>query len=306
VKAYTQEEIDIINESYEVGCSAQQISDMLYEDTGIRRSYSGIWGKIKVPEPEKIKVSEPLSETYRIIVPTSGGKDSLACLLLARESFPNAIILSVFNDTGWEHPLTYSYLDYLEKELNIGILRTYKYSLPELIVKAGMFPRWNVRFCTSKLKQNTFRDYYRDFIYDGSNWEVWFGMRQEESVTRSRKYVGIVYEDLFSPSDMFPNVYSKKLSKTLRFRLPVADWTESEIFAYIESCGVDVNPLYAAGNARVGCYPCMLASKKAQHAMLDTEFGLVRLAEIRELEQKIGKKYEMYDTDQGSCALCRI
>ena len=50
----------------------------------------------------------------------------------------------------------------------------------------------------------------------------------------------------------------------------------------------------------------MLAGKKAQQRMFATEFGQVRLKQIRELEKEIGVKYEMYDTDQGSCELCNI
>ena len=41
--------------------------------------------------------------------------------------------------------------------------------------------------------------------------------------------------------------------------------------------------------------------KKAQQRMFATEFGQVRLKQIQELEKEIGVKYEMYDTDQGSC-----
>ena len=54
-----------------------------------------------------------------LIVPVSGGKDSTACLVKALNEYPNAEIIPVFNDTGWDHPTTYEYLDYLEKRLNV-------------------------------------------------------------------------------------------------------------------------------------------------------------------------------------------
>ena len=67
------------------------------------------------------------------------------------------------------------------------------------------------------------------------------------------------------------------------------------------------NPLYKEGtNNRVGCYPCMLAGKKVQMKMFNTEFGKQQLENIRELERITGTKYEMYDTDQGSCEVCKI
>ena len=50
----------------------------------------------------------------------------------------------------------------------------------------------------------------------------------------------------------------------------------------------------------------MLANKKVQTRMLATEVGQERLKIIQQLEKDTGTKYEMYDTDQGSCELCKI
>jgi hypothetical protein len=50
----------------------------------------------------------------------------------------------------------------------------------------------------------------------------------------------------------------------------------------------------------------MLAGKKVQKAMFATRIGQQRLEVIRHLEKDIGKKYEMFDTDQGSCEICKM
>lgn len=251
-----------------------------------------------------------------ILVPVSGGKDSTASLLLAMDE-PDVNILAVFNDTGWDHPVTYEYLDYLERKLDIKIYRTIGQrrkdgtkaeTLEELILAQGRFPFGLGRFCTTHLKQYSLRNYYRDFVYDGEvQWEFWFGMRQQESNQRARKYAGITYHDLFDMGDLFPSRYSKKLRATIQVRLPVVEWSEKRIFDYIDSKGIDKNPLYNEGtNDRVGCYPCMLAGKKVQAKMFATPYGQIQLKKIRILEEKIGQKYEMHDTDQGSCELCKI
>ena len=52
----------------------------------------------------------------------SGGKDSTAMALLAREREVDNIRY-VFADTGHEHAMTYEYLDYLEDALGIKIDR---------------------------------------------------------------------------------------------------------------------------------------------------------------------------------------
>jgi len=252
-----------------------------------------------------------------ILVPMSGGKDSTASLLLAMEKFPSANIRAVFNDTGWEHPWVYGYLAYLEGYLDIKIERTIggqrrdgadASTLPNLIRAQGRFPFGLGRFCTTHLKQYALRDYYKKYIYDDwMEWEFWFGMRQQESVGRAKKYAGFTYDDLWDMDDLFPSRYNKTLRSTIKVRLPVVEWSTDEIFDYIKSRGLDPNPLYAEGtNDRVGCYPCMLAGKKAQSKMLATPYGQKRLGEIRQLEQELDIKYEMHDTDQGSCEVCKI
>lgn len=43
------------------------------------------------------------------IVCFSGGKDSTALVLWAKENLPE--FTTVFCDTGWEHPITYAYVE---------------------------------------------------------------------------------------------------------------------------------------------------------------------------------------------------
>lgn len=49
------------------------------------------------------------------ILSVSGGKDSLAQELIAKENNVNRV--RIFADTGHEHPQTLEYLEYLETEL---------------------------------------------------------------------------------------------------------------------------------------------------------------------------------------------
>lgn len=57
------------------------------------------------------------------VVSVSGGKDSLATLIIAISRFGLANIIAIFCDTGNEHELTYAYLDYLEAKLGVKIIR---------------------------------------------------------------------------------------------------------------------------------------------------------------------------------------
>ena len=253
----------------------------------------------------------------KILVPVSGGKDSTACLVKAIDKVGKEFVQPVFNDTGWEHPQTYAYLEYLECRLGVKILQTVggnrkngskADTLPNLIRAQGRFPFGLGRFCTTHLKQYALRDVYKNTIYDGSTqWEFWFGMRQDESGQRKRKYNGITPDDVFDMEDLFPSRYNKKLRKTISVRLPIVDMKTEDVFLFLKNRGINVNPLYFEGtNDRVGCYPCLLASRKIQERIFATEEGKKRLEIIKQLEKELGVKYEMYDTDQGSCELCKI
>lgn len=57
------------------------------------------------------------------VISLSGGKDSLATLLIALERCPRESIRVIFCDTGNEHQDTYDYLGYLEQALGIEVIR---------------------------------------------------------------------------------------------------------------------------------------------------------------------------------------
>ncbi|MBK1686230.1 phosphoadenosine phosphosulfate reductase domain-containing protein [Rubrivivax gelatinosus] len=57
------------------------------------------------------------------VVSCSGGKDSDATLDLALRRFPKSRVIAIFCDTGNEHALVYSHLEYLESRHGITIVR---------------------------------------------------------------------------------------------------------------------------------------------------------------------------------------
>lgn len=69
------------------------------------------------------------------VVSVSGGKDSLATLIIAIARFRQANIIAIFCDTGNEHELTYQYLGYLEAKLGIKIHRLRANFEAELLAK---------------------------------------------------------------------------------------------------------------------------------------------------------------------------
>ena len=43
---------------------------------------------------------------------------------------------------------------------------------------------------------------------------------------------------------------------------PIIDWTDEDVYGFLEDAKVPMNPLYAEGQCRVGCIGCPLANRK--------------------------------------------
>jgi 3'-phosphoadenosine 5'-phosphosulfate sulfotransferase (PAPS reductase)/FAD synthetase len=264
-----------------------------------------------------------------IIVSVSGGKDSVACLLLALKQYDKKDIVPLFADTNFEHSLTYKYLDYLENKLKVKIekVKSKKYKgVIDCIRDKHMFPSGIRRFCTHNLKLIPIWDFIIENKLESS--EQWLGIRADESVGRNKKYGNFTDE----PMDFFwINPKVPKILRKMQVRLPIINWTEKDCFKHIRRFGIDCNPLYKMGHGRVGCYPCVISGLKDYKKCwmnpegrknikalfkLEEEFnnqGLnsrikpdadrFRLKKILEMEES---KLNLFDDDEIGCAYCQI
>lgn len=215
-----------------------------------------------------------------VLVSVSGGKDSTATLLLALERESN--VKGVFADTGNEHQLTYDYLEYLEKTLNITfhrvkadfsrqiemqrkfilekwplqgvpdekVKRAASVMVPtgipfiDLCVWKSRFPSSMSRFCTSELKTLPLTAFSLSLVEEGYFVESWQGIRREESRKRAT----------------YPE--RELLHENIEIYRPILDWKLDDVLSFVKSKGVELNPLYKHGQTRVGCMPCINTKKK--------------------------------------------
>lgn len=70
---------------------------------------------------------------------------------------------------------------------------------------------------------------------------------------------------------------------------PVFEWTGSQIMGYILDNGQKPNPLYYKGAARVGCFPCIMCSKKEINMMV--EHFPEHLDKIRNAEKEVRRTF---------------
>lgn len=226
------------------------------------------------------------------VVSISGGKDSTATALLARELESPENIRRVFADTGNEHELTYEYLQYLEDNIGpitrlradfsnswwqrreyvrdvypVKLVEKDGYSAVEadeivkrclevldrgptgnpyldLCIIKGRFPSRRAQFCTAELKITPIVEYQLGLIHSGicAVWS-WQGIRAEEGGRRR-----------YAPE-------FELVGDGIYIYRPILRWTASDCFQAMATCGIKPNPLYRLGMRRVGCMPCINASK---------------------------------------------
>jgi len=240
--------------------------------------------------------------TINIVVPISGGKDSQACVKSAVLQYGSDKVIGLFNDTGWEHPLTYEHIDKISNLYGIEIIRTIG-SVENEIKKLSRFPNPICRFCTDRLKIKKTKDFLDSLSKKIGSFEVWYGMRADESNDRKKRYKDVFCDEVYAPHDINSS-YPKYLEKRgVYFRLPIINWTKEEVFSFLNN---EHNPLYNYGFTRVGCFPCLASGKKNHsNAFNFDSFGQTQKQRVIELENIIGKKHVPANTDQ-MCMFCHI
>lgn len=189
------------------------------------------------------------SKTY--IMGISGGKDSTALWAYLKFELKLPNLIATFADTGWEHEITYEYLDYLEGKL--GKIRRlmnprYPRGMVDLAIVKKRFPSPTTRFCTEHLKMKPSRRFLRKALAMGvvTDPVMVAGVRAEESPARAR---------------MAPYVEVDEYYKVPQWR-PILDWTWQDVFAIHKKYDIKPNPLYLKGMSRVGCMPCVMANRR--------------------------------------------
>jgi 3'-phosphoadenosine 5'-phosphosulfate sulfotransferase (PAPS reductase)/FAD synthetase len=205
----------------------------------------------------------------------SGGKDSAAVLLwMVHESgIPKDLIKATFCDIGNDHDWTIKHVQLLSE--TVHPIETIKPKLDffQLAEQKKRFPSAKARFCTEFLKIRPTQELLENLIRSGKAPIAVSGVRGDESYERSQL-------DELDFADSL-GTYSWR---------PLLKWTIKDVYDIHTRYNVPLNPLYAIGAQRVGCWPCIM-SRKAEIRNIALRFP-ERIDEIRKAEQK-------FETDNG-------
>ena len=211
------------------------------------------------------------------------GKDSTVLLWLAKKAFFGHVPFELIHiDTAYKVPHMISYRDEIAKELKLRLVVGQN---KEALALKQTFPNGNVDriACCKNLKatalNHTLDGTWSRKIYDpkNDNWSevanaepynaVIVGVRSDEEGSRSKERVFSARDeknewDASSQPPELWNLYKTEFAPNTHVRVhPLLEWTELNIWEYIEREKIPVIPIYFdQGSGKryrsLGCYPC--------------------------------------------------
>lgn len=227
----------------------------------------------------------------------SGGKDSTVIQQLC--IMAGVKCQFYHNLTGLDHPETIYFLRREQervRELGYDFyIVSPKKRIFQLVKEKRMLPTRIVRYCCSILKER-----------GGQNRFVVTGVRKAESRNRSDEVLvrsrGLSKKDrVIIQNDNTENRRTLEhcmLQGKLALNI-IVDWSDEDVWEFIETYNCPYNPLYDMGYKRVGCIGCPMSSNKRAELDANPKYKAMWMRMCQSLVKTPGSRYktaiELYD-----------
>jgi phosphoadenosine phosphosulfate reductase len=216
----------------------------------------------RIKEFETMALMNDMAGYYVCI---SGGKDSSViqelCIMAGVECE------FVHNHTSVDHPETVRFVR-REKERLESLGHIFRIEIPRFrdgrqktmwngIVTKGL-PLRSQRWCCERLKEFGGDDRY---CITGVRWDESSrraNSRDVHEITGETKRDHIIFND---DNDMKRKLTEICLQRRRFVLNPIVDWSDADVWGFLNERGVPINPLYVQGWSRVGCIGCPMSGK---------------------------------------------
>jgi sulfate adenylyltransferase subunit 2 len=208
---------------------------------------------LRALESEAIHVMrEVAAEFERPVLLFSGGKDSIVLLRLAEKAFrPAPFPFPLMHiDTGHNFPEAIEFRDRRVAELGERLIVA---SVQESIDRGRVVDEQGPRASRNRLQTTTLLDAITEHRFDAA----FGGARRDEERARAKERILSFRDDFgqWDPKNQRPelwNLYNGRLRPGEHARVfPISNWTELDVWEYIEQEGLDLPGLYFAHEREV-------------------------------------------------------
>ncbi len=208
---------------------------------------------LKQLEAESIHIlREVASEFERPVMMYSIGKDSSVMVRLAQKAFaPGKIPFPLLHiDTTFKFPEMIEFRDRFVREIGVQLIT---HTNHEALQRIGPAENWNCTLCADLLKTQALVAALREHGFDAAIG----GARRDEEKSRAKERVFSFRDDQmrWDPAHQRPelwNLYNTRHFKGESFRVfPLSNWTELDVWQYIDQEQIPIVPLYFARQREV-------------------------------------------------------
>ncbi len=228
---------------------------------------------IRTLEAESIHIiREAVAEAERPVLLFSGGKDSALVLRLAVKAFwPARLPFPVMHvDTGHNFPEVIEFRDRTIEELGVDLIVA---SVQESIDAGRVVEDTGPRASRNRLQIEPLLRAIQENKFD----VVFGGARRDEEKARAKERI-FSFRDEFGqwdPKNQRPelwNIYNGKLRNGEQIRVfPISNWTELDVWQYIDAEGIELPSVYFGHKRRVFERDGMLMAESDFLELMDHE-----------------------------------